>query len=170
VSRRSMARHWGRQARPDVPRGGGAPSQRSSRGPCLAERPYVDPGDAGPFQEPERPVFVFDRDLGVLERAFYRHVRRTIDLDALFGLEQVLWLELQRLDLFTEDQVLDISNAILTRALERIANDPLRSMKEGRPGPGGSLVEIPEEPHGACPFCEISAPRERVEITQEVLS
>lgn len=123
------------------------------RRPCLMGRPYVDPGAAGPFQEPDGPVFSFDPLLGALERAFYRHVLRTIDLDALFGLEQMLWSELQALDLFNEDQMLDISNAILARALERVARDPLRSMKEGTIGPGGHLVAVPEEPHGDCPFC-----------------
>jgi hypothetical protein len=123
------------------------------RGPCFAGRPYIDPGAAGPFHEPDRPMFGFDRELGTLERAFYRHLLRAIDLDALFGLEQMLWCELQELELFTDDQVLDISNAILSRALERIAHDPRRSMKEGTIGPGGHLVEAPEAPHGNCPFC-----------------
>jgi hypothetical protein len=121
--------------------------------PCFAGRPYVDLGAAGPLHEPDRPVFGFDRRLGTLERAFYRHLRRSIDLDALFGLEQLLWSELQDLELFTDDQVLDISNAILARALERIAHDPLRSMREGTRGPGGYFVDVPEEPHGDCPFC-----------------
>jgi hypothetical protein len=98
-------------------------------------------------------MFGFDRELGTLERAFYRHLLRAIDLDALFGLEQMLWCELQELELFTDDQVLDISNAILSRALERVAHDPRRSMKEGTIGPGGRLVDVPEAPHGNCPFC-----------------
>jgi hypothetical protein len=128
-------------------------SRRTGRAPCFASRPYIDLGAAGPLQEPDRPVFGFDRRLGALERAFYRHLRRSIDLDALFGLEQLLWSELQDLELFTDDQVLDISNAILARALERVAHDPLRSMKGGTRGPGGCLVDIPEEAHGDCPFC-----------------
>jgi hypothetical protein len=128
-------------------------SRRSGRAPCFAGRPYIDLGAAGPLQEPDRPVFGFDRRLGALERAFYRHLRRAIDLDALFGLEQLLWSELQELELFTDDQVLDLSNAILARALERVAHDPLRSMKEGTRGPGGCLVDVPEAAHGDCPFC-----------------
>jgi hypothetical protein len=123
------------------------------RGPCFAGRPFIDPGTAGPFLEPDRPLFAFDAGLCVLERSFYRHARRTIDLDALFGLEQVLWSELQDLGRFTDDQVLDLANAILTRALERLACDPRRSMREGTRGPGGQLVEVPEAPHGDCPFC-----------------
>lgn len=124
--------------------------------PCFAGRPFIDPGASGvhaPLHEPDRPMFVFDRRLATLERAFYRHLRAAIDLDALFGLEQLLWSELQELDLFTDDQVLDLSNAVLARALERIAHDPRRSMRVGRIGPGGHLVDAPEEPHGDCPFC-----------------
>jgi hypothetical protein len=98
-------------------------------------------------------MFVFDRELGALERAFYRHLLRAIDLDALFELEQLLWSELEDLELFTDDQVLDLANAILTRALERVAHDPLRSMRQGTIGPGGHLVDAPEAPHGDCPFC-----------------
>jgi len=124
-----------------------------ARGPCFAGRPYIDPGAAGPLLEPDRPMFVFDRRLGALERAFYRHLLRAIDLDALFCLEQALWSELQELELFTDDQVLDLSNAILARALERVAHDPVRSMKQGTLGPGGHVVDVPEAPHGDCPFC-----------------
>jgi hypothetical protein len=127
--------------------------RHAARGPCFAGRPYIDPGPAGPLREPERPLFAFDRELGALERAFYRHLLRAIDLDALFGLEQMLWSELEELELFSDEQVLDISNAILARALERVACDPLRSMKEGTIGPGGHLVDVPEAPHGDCPFC-----------------
>jgi hypothetical protein len=123
-------------------------------------RPFIDPGAAGPLHEPEQPVFAFDRELGALERAFYRHVRRAIDLDALFGLEQLLWCELERHGPFTDDQVLDISTALLARSLERVAHDPLRSMKEGTRGPGGQLVELPEAPHEGCPFC---GPRARAD-------
>ena len=121
--------------------------------PCFAGRPYIDPGALGPFEEPGRPVFAFDRVLGALERGFYRHLVRAIDLDAMFGLEQLLWTELQELELFTDDQVLDLANAILARALERVACDPLRSMREGKIGPDGQIVEVPEAPHGDCPFC-----------------
>ena len=130
------------------------------RVPFLVDRPFIEPGAAGPLYEPERPVFAFDRRLGALERAFYRHVLGAIDLDALFGLEQLLWCELERLELFTDDQVLDISNAILGRALERVAHDPLRSMREGTRGPGGQIVALPEAPHEGCPFC---GPRARAE-------
>jgi hypothetical protein len=125
-----------------------------TRRPCFAGRPYVDPGALDAGREPDRPVFAFDRALGVLERAFYRHLLSAIDLDAVFGLEQLLWDELRKLDAFNEDQVLDVSNAILSRALDRVAFDPARSLKEGVPGPGGFLVELPEEPHGDCPFCK----------------
>ncbi len=131
-------------------------SRRTGARPCFAGRPFIDPGASGvdaPLHEPDRPVFVFDRDLATLEQAFYRHLRRAIDLDALFGLEQLLWSELQELELFTDDQILDLANAILSRALERVAHDPRRSMKVGKIGPGGRLVDAPEEPHGDCPFC-----------------
>ena len=97
-----------------------------ARGPCFLGRPYIDPGAAGPLLEPDRPLFMFDRGLAVLERAFYRHLLRTIDLDALFGLEQMLWSELQESGLFTDEQVLDLSNAVLARAFERVAHDPPR--------------------------------------------
>lgn len=128
-----------------------------ARRACLAGRPYVDPGALDPLREPDRPVFGFDRALGVLERAFYRHLLRVIDLDALFGLEQLLWDELHGRNAFNDEQVLDLSNAILARALDRVAFDPVRSMKEGVPGPGGFLVELPEEPHADCPFCKRAA-------------
>lgn len=98
-------------------------------------------------------MFVFDGELAELERGFYRHLRRAIDLDALFELEQLLWSELEELERFTDDQVLDLANAILARSLDRVAHDPRRSMKVGAGGPGGALVEAPEEPHGDCPFC-----------------
>ena len=126
--------------------------------PCFPDRPYVDPGAVGPLPEPDRPMFVFDRELAALEQAFYRHLRRAIDLDALFGLEQALWSELEALERLTDDQVLDVANALLARALERVAHDPRRSMKEGRRGPGGAIVEVPEPPHGDCPFCAPAAP------------
>jgi hypothetical protein len=126
--------------------------------PCFPDRPYVDPGAVGPLPEPERPMFVFDRELAALEQAFYRHLRRAIDLDALFGLEQALWSELEAIERFADDQVLDVANALLARALERVALDPRRSMKEGRRGPGGVIVEVPEPPHGDCPFCAPPAP------------
>lgn len=129
--------------------------------PCFAGRPIIDPGvdpdTAGPFTrtfaEPGRPMFAFDRELGALERAFYRHLLRVIDLDALFELEQLLWAEIEEIRPFTDDQVLDVANAMLARALERVAHDPLRSMKLGARGPGGQLVEAPEALHEACPFC-----------------
>jgi hypothetical protein len=130
-----------------------------ARGPCFAGRPFIDPGAAGPLEDPDRQMFVFDDQLGTLERAFYRHLRRAIDLDALFGLEQLLWSELQALERFTDDQVLDLANAMLARALERVAHDPRRSMREGVIGPGGYLVALPEPPHGDCPFCGAVARR-----------
>ena len=121
--------------------------------PRFAGRPYIDPGTFGPLPEPDRPMFVFDRELGTLERAFYRHLLRAIDLDALFELEQLLWNRLQALELFTDDQVLDLSNALIARTLDRVAHEPLRSMRPGTAGPDGAVVEVPEEPHGDCPFC-----------------
>ncbi len=147
-------------------------SRRSAaRRACFSGRPYVDPGEAGPRHEPDRPVFAFDRELGVLERAFYRHLLRAIDLDALFELEQMLWAELQERARLTDPQVLDLSNAILTRALERVSRDPLRSIREGTLGPGGRFVAIPEEPHGNCPFCAYRAREIELAIgTQENVS
>jgi hypothetical protein len=106
-------------------------------------------------------MFVFDGQLAALERAFYRHLVGTIDLDALFGLEQVLWAELQAKDLFNDDQVLDLSNAILARAFERVAGDPRRSMKAARIGPGGAIIDAPEAPHEGCPFCGHGGGRRR---------
>jgi hypothetical protein len=127
------------------------------RVPCFAGRPFVEPDTAGPLAEllaePERPMFAFDRELGALERAFYRHLLRAIDLDALFELEQLLWSELDEVAPFTDEQVLDLANAMLARALERVAHDPVRSMRLGTRGPGGQLVEAPEAPHEGCPFC-----------------
>ncbi|HWU85650.1 MAG TPA: hypothetical protein VN253_00135, partial [Kofleriaceae bacterium] len=32
--------------------------------------------------------------------------------------------------------------------------DPVRAMKEGVLGPGGHVVDAPEEPHERCPFCD----------------
>lgn len=102
-------------------------------------------------------MFVFDAELAELERAFYRHLLGAIDLDALFRLEQILWAELQAKGRFTDDQVLDLSNAILGRAFERVAGDPRRSMKVGRIGPDGAIVDAPEAPHESCPFCRHGA-------------
>ena len=127
--------------------------QRPKRGPCFAGRPLIAPSAAGTLPEPEQPLFVFDHELAELERAFYRHLRGTVDLDALFELEQLLWSTLQEQDMLSDDQVLDVSNAILARSLERLANDPLRSMRPATMGPGGQPVDAPEAPHGECPFC-----------------
>ena len=124
----------------------GAPGGRA------VTRPYVDPGVLPP-DDFGRPVFEFDRRLRALERAFYRHVLRVIDLDALFGLEQQLWSRLQEQGL-TDDQVLDLSNTIIERALERVGRDPIRAMKEGVMGPGGHITPSPEAPHESCPFCD----------------
>jgi hypothetical protein len=100
-----------------------------------------------------RPVFEFDCRLRALERAFYRHVLRVIDLDALFDLEQQLWSLLQDGPL-TDDQVLDLSNTIIERALERVGRDPIRTMRPGVSGPDGHVTPAPEAPHEHCPFCD----------------
>jgi len=99
-------------------------TRRSKRGGAIG-RPYVDPG-AMPPDDFDRPVFEYDRRIQEIERAFYRHVLRVIDLDALFDLEQQLWPLLQDQGQeqrpLTDDQVLDLSNAI-ARALERVGHD-----------------------------------------------
>jgi len=117
-------------------------------------RPYVNPGAMPPDDDFGRPVFEFDCRLRALERAFYRHVLRVIDLDALFNLEQHLWSLLQDQSQLTDDQVLDLSSVIIERALERVGRDPIRAMKEGVMGPGGHIIPAPEEPHERCPFCD----------------
>jgi hypothetical protein len=116
-------------------------------------RPYVEPGilSSGDF---ERPVFEFDRRLRALERAFYRHLVRVVDLDALFALEQRLWVRLDARRRLTDDQVLDLSNAIIERAFERLGRDPIRAMQEGVIGPDGRIAPAPEAPHEHCPFCD----------------
>ena len=76
-----------------------------------------------------------------------------IDLDALFDLEQQLWSLLQDGPL-TDDQLLDLSNVIIERALERVGRDPIRAMRPGVSAPGGHMIPAPEEPHEHCPFCD----------------
>ena len=125
----------------------GAPGGRA------VSRPYVEPGVLPP-EDFGRPVFELDRRLRAVERAFYRHVLRVIDLDALFDLEQQLWSRLQDQGQLTDDQVLDLSNAIIERALERVGRDPTRAVRVGVIGPGGGIIPAPEEPHERCPFCD----------------
>jgi hypothetical protein len=88
-------------------------------------------------------VFEFDRRLRALERAFYRHVLRVVDLDALFDLEQRLWVRLADRGRLTDDQVLDLSNAIVERAFDRLGRDPIRAMQEGVIGPDGRIAPVP---------------------------
>jgi hypothetical protein len=102
----------------------------------------------------DRPAFEFDRRLHALERAFYRHLLRVIDLDALFGLELRLWSLLCKHGRLTDDQVLDLSNVIIERALEHVGRDPIRAMRLGVIGPDGRVTPAPETPHERCPFCD----------------
>ena len=115
-------------------------------------RPYVDPGNLS--ENFSHPVFEYDRRIQEIERAFYRHLLRVIDLDALFDLEQQLWSQLQDRRPLTDDQVLDLANAIIARALERVGRDPIRAMKGGAAGPDGRVIPVPEAPHEQCPFCD----------------
>jgi hypothetical protein len=101
-----------------------------------------------------RPLFEFDRRLHALERALYRHVLRVIDLDALFALQRQLWPLLKDQSQLTEDQVLDLSNVFIERALERVGRDPIRAVRVGVIGPDGYVIPAPEAPHEHCPFCD----------------
>ena len=126
---------------------------RRSNARGRAKRPFVDPGVLPP-DDGGRPVFEYDRRLRALERAFYRHVLRVIDLDALFDLEHQLWSLLGNHGPLTDDQVLDLSNVIIERALERVGRDPIRAMRPGVMGSDGHVTPAPEEPHEHCPFCD----------------
>ena len=122
------------------------------------KRPFVEPGHL-PAADQIRPFFEFDRRLRSLESAFYRHLLAAIDLDLVFGLEQKLWTKIADRSRFTDDQVLDIANAVVTRAFERLGHDPRRAMQEGVTGADGRIAPAPEAPHEHCPFCEDDGPR-----------
>jgi hypothetical protein len=62
--------------------------------------------------------------VAVLAERVYGHVLRVVDLDLLYGLEQVLWSELDRLKIRDNDG--DLATALLSEALHRVGHAPDR--------------------------------------------
>lgn len=59
----------------------------------------------------------------LLERVIYEQVRELVDLDALYELELMIATELGTVDAIGQDEQLDISRAMIDRALIRLAED-----------------------------------------------
>ena len=75
----------------------------------------------------------------LLESVIYEQVCELIDLAALSQLEERLALELGKLDAISDDEMMELSRAMIDRALIRIADDEDR-YTEQRPGAGDVLV------------------------------
>jgi hypothetical protein len=113
---------------------------------------------------PKRPpldhaVFGMDEALCELESQVYGHVLDAIDFDALNGLEQQLYCLLTDREL-DEDVALDLSKLVISRALERAADDPARYVRFGPPD-GVTEAEAKAVAFDeTCPFCVAEADAE----------
>lgn len=85
-----------------------------------------------------------------LAERLYGHVFRAVARDALYGIEQLLWSELDRLEV--PDDLGDVASALLAEALFRLAFDPARSCQT-TPSPITELERIAADYDDDCLLC-----------------
>ena len=106
----------------------------------------------------DRPLFLHDKDMVLLEQQLYGHVLEAIDFEALGRFEGLLvgLLEGQEVP---EDIAADLASAFLQRALERAASDPSRYMDFGPPLGITDAERLAVAFEADCPFCVDEAKR-----------
>lgn len=121
-----------------------------------------DPGSAAAGErELDLPTFVHHARLRALEEQLYGHVLDAIDLDALHGLEQMLYSILTSRMRISSELALDLSVLMIERALVRASDDSARYLDTGPP-PGITKAERDAVAFDAsCPFCREAARAKR---------
>ena len=93
-------------------------------------------------------------ELTILEEQLFGHVLDCVDLDALFGIEQLLWGLIDRAGVGDDDG--DIANEMIARAFARVGRDPARHISDVPYGiTKAEIKAVRFDPD--CPFCQFEA-------------